>query len=134
MERAFYEAGSGLRELRDKKLFRSTHRTFEEYCRDRFGFQRRYSYRLIDAATVVNDLCPIGTHEELGTAATQILPTNERQVRDLVGLEAEEQRLVWDEAIQAAGGKLPSGRIVKNIVERLKERGFMPVISTQKST
>jgi hypothetical protein len=35
IERAFYEAGCALRELRERRLYRSTHRTFEEYCRDR---------------------------------------------------------------------------------------------------
>ena len=41
VERAFYEAGAALRQLRFRKLYRSTHRTFEEYCRDRFGFSRQ---------------------------------------------------------------------------------------------
>ena len=45
VERAFYEAGKALRELRDRQLYRSTHQTFEEYCRERFGFERRHSYR-----------------------------------------------------------------------------------------
>ncbi len=40
VERAFYEAGSGLRELRDRNLYRNTHKTWEEYCLDRFGFKR----------------------------------------------------------------------------------------------
>ena len=34
VERAFFEAGKALAELRDRRLYRSTHRTFEEYCRD----------------------------------------------------------------------------------------------------
>ena len=34
VERAFYEAGMALMELRDRRLYRSTHATFEEYCRD----------------------------------------------------------------------------------------------------
>lgn len=38
VERAFYEAGTALRELRDKRLYRSTHKTFEDYCRERFAF------------------------------------------------------------------------------------------------
>lgn len=126
VERAFYEAGCALRELRDRRLYRSTHRTFEEYCKDRFAFQRRHSYRLIDAAIVVDNLCPIGTHEDLGTNRIQILPTHERQVRDLVGLEPDEQRQVWQEAIEQSSGKVPSGRTVKNIVERLKERDATP--------
>ncbi|MBD2248285.1 hypothetical protein H6G26_33490, partial [Nostoc sp. FACHB-888] len=41
VERAFFEAGKALMELRDRKLYRSTHKTFEEYCRDRFGHNRR---------------------------------------------------------------------------------------------
>ncbi|AUB44680.1 Site-specific DNA-cytosine methylase (plasmid) [Nostoc flagelliforme CCNUN1] len=38
VERAFFEAGKALAELRDRRLYRSTHSTFEEYCKDRFGF------------------------------------------------------------------------------------------------
>ncbi len=33
VERAFVEAGKALRELRDRRLYRNTHKTFEEYCR-----------------------------------------------------------------------------------------------------
>jgi hypothetical protein len=50
VERAFYEAGKALMELRDRRLYRSTHRTFEEYCRDRFGHSRQQSNYLIAAA------------------------------------------------------------------------------------
>ena len=35
VERAFLEAGQALMELRDRRLYRSTHRTFEEYYRVR---------------------------------------------------------------------------------------------------
>lgn len=35
VEKAFLSAGQALMELRDRRLYRSTHRTFEEYCRDR---------------------------------------------------------------------------------------------------
>lgn len=34
VERAFYEAGKALMEIRDRRLYRSTYKTFEEYCRD----------------------------------------------------------------------------------------------------
>ncbi len=44
VERAFYEAGMALKELRDRRLYRSTHRTFEEYCRERFGYGRDAAY------------------------------------------------------------------------------------------
>jgi hypothetical protein len=56
VERAFFEAGKALSELRDRRLYRSTHSTFEEYCKDRFGFERRHPYRLIEAAGVIDNL------------------------------------------------------------------------------
>jgi hypothetical protein len=117
VERAFYEAGVALRKLRDRKLYRSTHKTFEAYCQDRFGFSRRRPYQLIDAANVMENLCTIGT---------QILPTSERQVRDLFGHEASFQQSAWTEAVEANGGKVPPARLVKSVVERLKAK---PLIS-----
>lgn len=136
VERAFFEAGAALRQLRDKRLYRSTHRTFEEYCKDRFGYTRRRPYQLIEAAIVFENLCTNGTQndaeDDLCTIGTQqrlplegerqILPTSERQVRDLIKLKPEEQRSVWQQAIDLADGKVPTGKIVKGIVERMKEK------------
>jgi hypothetical protein len=51
VERAFFEAGKALMELRDRRLYRSTHSTFEEYCKERFGFERRHPYRFRTYAT-----------------------------------------------------------------------------------
>ncbi|MEH2156763.1 hypothetical protein [Nostoc sp.] len=59
VERAFFEAGKALAELRDRRLYRSTHKTFEEYCRERFGHSRRQSYLLMDAAVVFDNLVEI---------------------------------------------------------------------------
>ncbi|MDF5728030.1 MAG: hypothetical protein PUP92_08310 [Rhizonema sp. PD38] len=136
IERSFYEAGKALKTLREHKLFRSTHSTFEEYCKERFGFERRHPYRLIDAADVVDNLvhmCPIGTQNELETNSfticsnrTQILPTNERQVRPLTKLEPRKQWEVWQIAVEEAGNKVPSSNIVKDIVQRIRERTKVP--------
>jgi hypothetical protein len=38
VEKAFFEAGLALQTLRDKRLWRSTHYSFKEYCQDRFAF------------------------------------------------------------------------------------------------
>jgi len=122
VERAFYEAGKALRELRDRRLYRDTHRTFEDYCKERFGYHRCRSYQLIDAADVLENLSTIGRQINPGTTSAQILPTNERQVRPLTKLEPAQQVLAWQQAVQLAGGKTPSGRIVKSIVEQLKEK------------
>lgn len=52
------------------------------------------------------------------------MPTNERQLRDLAkaNFEPEIQAAAWLQGVEEAGGKVPSGRIVKGIVERLKEK------------
>ncbi len=122
VERAFYEAGSALRQLRDERLYRSTHRTFEAYCRDRFGFSRAHPYRLIDAAKVVDNLCPISMQNNLSPNRRQIMPTTIEQIRSLTTLEPDAQQQIWQQAVNEAGGKVPTGRLVKDIVQRLKEK------------
>ncbi|BAY93705.1 MULTISPECIES: hypothetical protein [unclassified Tolypothrix] len=126
VERAFFEAGKALAELRDRRLYRSTHRTFEDYCRDRFGHSRQQSNYLIAAAGVYENLTTIGCqnveNENLTTICCQILPTNERQVRPLTKLEPQQQQEVWQQAVEEAGGKVPTGKIVKDVVQRIMER------------
>ena len=48
----------------------------------------------------------------------QILPNKETQVRPLTKLGPEEQRLVWQQTVEAAEGKVPTERIVKEAVLR----------------
>ncbi|GCE62470.1 hypothetical protein MiAbB_04417 [Microcystis aeruginosa NIES-4285] len=55
------------------------------------------------------------------------MPISERQVRPLTQLEPDQQREVWQQAVEAAGGKVPSGRIVKDIVQRILERTKIPI-------
>lgn len=121
VERAFYQAGMALMELRDRRLYRSTHATFEDYCRDRFDYVRRRSYQLIDAAKIYNNL------SEKCEQIVHILPTREGQVRPMSQLNAEEQVIAWSTAVQEAGGKVPSGRIVKNVVQRIKDKERPPI-------
>ncbi|MDZ8069950.1 MAG: hypothetical protein RMY64_30805 [Nostoc sp. DedQUE08] len=120
VERAFFEAGKALAELRDRRLYRSTHKTFEEYCRDRFGHSRRQSYLLMDAAVVFDNLM------EKCDPLDHILPTNERQVRPMTKLEPQQQQEVWVKAVEQAGGKVPPARIVKDVVQRIIERTQVP--------
>ncbi|WP_442940133.1 hypothetical protein [Nostoc sp.] len=79
VEKAFFEAGRALAELRDRRLYRSTHRTFEEYCRDHFGHSCQKSNYLIAAADVYENLttncCQNLPLKDLTTNRSQILPT-----------------------------------------------------------
>ncbi|MBE9107365.1 hypothetical protein IQ229_21265 [Nostoc cf. edaphicum LEGE 07299] len=120
VERAFFEAGKALAELRDRRLYRSSHRTFEDYCRDRFGHSRRQSYLLMDAAVVFDNLV------EICDQFDHKLPTAEGQVRPITKLEPHEQQEAWLRAVEVAGGKVPTGRIVKDVVQRIMERTQVP--------
>lgn len=119
VERSVFEAGKALKEIRDRRLYRSTHKTFELYCRERFGFNRISAYNKIVAAE---------TFDILFTNGEQILPTNERQIRPIAqaDFEPDQQIEAWKWAILEAGGKLPSGRIVKDVVQRIRERTPVP--------
>ncbi|BAY67013.1 hypothetical protein NIES22_71570 (plasmid) [Calothrix brevissima NIES-22] len=50
----------------------------------------------------------------MGTIGSQILPMSDRQVRPLVLLEPEQQRLAWQQTIEQASGKILSSRIVQD--------------------
>lgn len=109
----FFDVGTALLAIRDGRLYRSDgFGTFEEYCRARWGFERRHAYRLIDAARVVGHLetCPTG----------HIRPTSERQVRPLTRLEPEQQREAWAQAVAAAPGDKVTGAHVARAVEIVK--------------
>lgn len=90
---------------------------------------------LIAAACVVENLQQMRTirsqnqlneqnefNENLRTIQAQILPTNVEQTKPLASLKPDEQRQVWDKAVETAGGKVPSGQLVKEIVEQFKEK------------
>jgi hypothetical protein len=132
VERAFFEAGKALMELRDRRLYRSTHKTFEEYCRDRFSYTHRHVNYLIAGCLIVDNI-KMGTNssqnesqDEMGTNSSQILPTSEVQVRPLAKLEPQQQPEAWQQAVEKAEGKVPSGRIVKDVVQQIMERTKVP--------
>ena len=116
VERAFFEGGKALTELRDRRLYRSTHGTFEEYCRERFGYSRRQPYLLMEAAVIFDNLL------EKCDRSDHILPTNEWQIRPLSKLDPDIQPEAWEQAVESAKGKVPSHRIVKDVVQRIMER------------
>lgn len=100
----FVEVGNALMEIRDGRLYRAEYGTFEDYCQDRWGIERRHAYRLIDAAQVVNNV----------SHGTQILPTSERQARPLTSLTDEQQQVAWWEVVNTA----PNGKVTSSHVQR----------------
>lgn len=74
---AFWAAGKALQVIRDARLYRATHPTFEEYCEDRWQMRRAHADRLIRAWPLAERLNPIGSKE-----------LNEGQIRELIPLAA----------------------------------------------
>lgn len=71
---AFWAAGKALQVIRDARLYRDTHATFEDYVEQRWDMSRSPAYRLIDAWPLAERLSPMGDK------------LNERQVRELLPL------------------------------------------------
>ncbi len=113
---AFYEVGRALMEIRDKGLYRDVlgYDTFEAYCKDRWDFGKWYAYKLMDSASVINELdnCPIK-------------PVTESQTRPLSKLEPAQQREAWQKAVETAPeGKVTAAhvyKIVKDMTEPTKK-------------
>ena len=149
VEQAFYIAGKALKLLRDKRLYRENHATFEAYVKERFDFTKRAAYYLIDAAEVVNNLKTAHSHTGSGSSEvssdvctdrpdgeaeslpkseqfvhsnkfTSVLPTKESQCRPLAKLPPQRQREAWCKAVELAGGKkVPSARLVKKAIKEI---------------
>ena len=82
-KKTFVEVGTALAEIRDSKLYRCDFDTFDQYCKDKWGWDRTYSHRLIDAAGVVKML-PIGNKIQTESQARQLAKVEpERRVEVL---------------------------------------------------
>ena len=61
----FKVAGDSLRAIREKRLYRRDYASFEIYCRERWNISRSRAHRLIEAATVIDNLLPMGNKDVL---------------------------------------------------------------------
>ncbi len=110
---AFVAAGEALAAIRDRKLYRETHSTFEDYCQERWQFTRAHAYQLIAASGVVGNL----------STTVDILPATESQARPLAKLDPQEQREAWAEVVETApkndsGEPVITARQVEAVIEK----------------
>ena len=106
-------AGSALKRIRDKKLYKAEFKTFGKYCQDRFKISKAHAYRLIDFAKTCEAI-----QEDPGAIPEKI-------TRPLAKLPDDEaKREVWQEVRNANEGKLPSEADVNAAVQaRLNQHG-----------
>jgi hypothetical protein len=103
---AFWEVGNALMAIRDGKLYREDYRTFDEYCRERWGMERTYAHRMIEASKVATNLLPMDN-----------TPKTERVVRPLTSLPPDKQREAYQKAVDTA----PNGKVTAKHVQATVE-------------
>lgn len=104
----FVEVGQALAEISEKKLYRDTHKTFEAYCKERWGHNRRWAYQLIDAA---------GVMENVRNCAQK--PSNEAQARQLSKAPKEKQAKAWEKA--TSNGKPTAAKVAAAVAEVVED-------------
>lgn len=98
----FIEVGNSLMAIRDAKLYRATHTTFEAYLAERWpAISKRRGYQLIDAAAIAKSV-PI---------------TNERQARALKNVPVETAKAAYQQASAAANGTPPTAKAIQAVLQ-----------------
>jgi hypothetical protein len=111
----FVTVGNALMHIRDERLYREHHATFEAYCQDKWGMVASRARQLISAA---------GIAKNLKSVTTGNTPESERVVRPLAGLPAEEQREVWESVTEKA--KEENRKVTAKDVEMVVEERSQP--------
>lgn len=103
-------AGRALTEIRDSRLYRESHDSFQTYAEQRFGMSRQRAYQLIDYAATA------GEFEQRGL---QLPP--ERITRALGGVVPDDYALVLDVARGVTGKDRPSSADVQATAEVVRD-------------
>ena len=108
----FIDVGNALGEIRDQKLYRETHNTFENYCKQRWGFNDSRARQLIGAAETVTRVTVNGLPA----------PASERVARELAPLKDDQTELLaaWNEAQAEAAelGTQLTAQVVRNATRK----------------
>ena len=109
----FVEVGNAIREIRDSKLYKESHGTFEDYCRERWGWNRDYANKQVGAA------------ETAAIVDTTVSIPNERVARELAPLKGDPETMnrVWGDVVEDARqtGQDVTAEKVRAKVEERKE-------------
>lgn len=77
--KTFVEVGEALLRVRDERLYRATHPTFEHYCRERWGFGGRRARQLM-AASEVGTIVPVENEGQARELLTLLRDRGEQAV------------------------------------------------------
>ncbi len=113
----FVDVGNALLAIRDNLLYRNRgYKSFDDYCRERWQFERHYANRLIASAKAVKNITD-GAH---GHQKLNISQIDERKIRPLTRIkEPERQREAWQRAVETAPNGKPTGEHIKRVVAEM---------------
>jgi hypothetical protein len=113
----FFEVGNALLTLRQKRLYRVTHPTFESYCIEKWQIGRSYASRMIGAA---ERILLLRGQTELAP------PVNECQIRPFLRLAPEQFPQAWRRAAELSGGRTITGKFAQTIVDEISPPKAVP--------
>lgn len=127
----FVDVGNALLSIREGRLYKSEYDTFAAYCATKWGFNRNYANKIINASEVVRNLSTMEPKPESGDLSYNVddlcttvlkIPTTERVVRPLTKLTPEQQPVAWKAALSKAQseGRAVIARDVEQAVEAIK--------------
>ena len=123
---SFVAIGLALKEIRDsgkpsRRLYRQTHDTFEDYCKERWGFNDSRARQLILAAE---------RYESLKTVKNlTVLPSTESHVAALAGCDSDSQAAeVWQSVVESVEDpkQITAAKVRKAVNEAT---GYTPAVS-----
>ena len=115
----FTEVGNALFEIRNNKLYREKHTTFEEYCKQKWQIKRQRACELMDAAGIVNTLSEISNKIETSKNTINI---KESHAAALGKIPENIRGKVWQEVVkeQQLTGKVITAKYVQTIYSNIQ--------------
>lgn len=109
--RTFLEVGAALLRIREARLYKLTHSSWESWCLDRWGSSKRHADRQISAVKLVQESNRMGPNVPVSC---------ERQARELARAPSEVRHLVAAEVRAAIeSGETPTAGKIRDAVTRI---------------
>lgn len=105
-----------LKRIRDERLYRGDHKSFEDFCQAELGYTSRWARQIIQSAETIEELS--------GTMVPDQLPSNERQVRELARLPAGKRAEVWQEVLE--DGEPTSAKVKEKVRQHVESAKAKP--------
>ena len=117
---AFWAAGKALQIIRDARLYRESHKTFDDYCDSRWSMNRQYADKLIRAWPIAEALYEKQSSPNLTPIGVKKL--NQAQVWELVPVaeswDVDAATFVYDTVVEI-DGQAVTAAVLKGAVKAL---------------